>query len=112
MLGGLEKTVKTENIRFVNRRPGLTATIEKLLSVGSSWNGTIAKAKQILAVGTNIQYDAALGDSVTVERSEGVSDRVDRFPRRRQRTSAHPRKVPCPGTQPAKPGRNVQAALL
>ncbi|HBO99033.1 MAG TPA: hypothetical protein DD637_04265 [Verrucomicrobia bacterium] len=70
MLGGLEKNVKTENIRFVNRRPGLVVAFEKLMSVGLSYDGTIAKAKQIRAVGTNIQYDAAIGDSAAVEWTE------------------------------------------
>jgi len=67
LLSGIEKKVKTENIRFVNRRPGLVVTIDKVMTVGASSDGTIAKSKKIRAVGTNTQFDAAIGDSITVE---------------------------------------------
>ena len=70
LLSGVEKKVKTENVRFVNRRPGRIVTIDKVMSVGCASDGTIVKTKKIRAVGVNTEFDAAIGDTVTVEWTE------------------------------------------
>lgn len=70
VLKGVETKMDLNYIRFVNSRTGVVVTIKYVMSVGGLNDGTITKGKEIRAYGENLQFDAALGDSVEVKWSE------------------------------------------
>ncbi len=67
-LSGLEKTVKTDNIRFVNTRPGLKVTFTDVISDGVMTEvDQIVRGKGLRALGTNTVFNAEYGDKVTIQ---------------------------------------------
>lgn len=75
-LGGLEKTVKTENIRFVNNRPGLKVTFTDVISEGViTEKDQIRSGKGLRALGTNTGYNGDYGDKVTIQWMEDGEDK-------------------------------------
>ncbi len=70
-LGGLEKTVKTENIRFVNSRPGLKVTFTEVISQGVlTEKDQIVRGKGLRALGTNTVFSSEYGDKATIQWEE------------------------------------------
>jgi len=69
-LKGLERSVDLTSVHFVNVRTGVVVTVSSIMSVGSVNDGAIRKAREIRVAGKNLQFDAALGDTVEVVYSE------------------------------------------
>lgn len=69
-LKGLERSVDLTSVHFVNVRTGVVVTVSSIMSVGSVNDGAIRKGREIRVAGKNLQFDAALGDTVEVVYSE------------------------------------------
>lgn len=63
-MSGLEKAVDRDYVTFLNAKAGVKVTINRVSWIGSDEPNVIKKGQPFAAYGTNLMFNAALGDTV------------------------------------------------
>ena len=65
-LSGLEKAVDRNYVAFINTRAGVKVIVNRVSWIGSDEPNVVKKGEAFGAYGTNLMFDASLGDTVSV----------------------------------------------
>lgn len=76
-MSGLEKAIDGNYVTFVNAKAGTKVTITRISWIGSDEPNVIKKGEPFAVYGTNLMFNAAYGDTVTVSWTDAEGVRQD-----------------------------------